>query len=59
MNRVKYSFYQHFSISKLNHTARVVSTAVIAISAQLVKTVITSGKDLNEMARVDVLYVVL
>lgn len=32
----------------------VVSRAIIAISAQLVKTVITSGKDLNERARVDV-----
>lgn len=34
--------------------ASVVSRAIIAISAQLVKTVITSGKDLNERAKVDV-----
>lgn len=34
--------------------ASVVSKAIIAISAQLVKTVITSGKDLNERAKVDV-----
>lgn len=54
MNRVNYPFYQHYNISKLNCTASVVSRAIIAISAQLVKTVITSGKDLNERARVDV-----
>lgn len=34
--------------------ASVVSKAIIAISAQLVKTVITSVKDLNERAKVDV-----
>ncbi len=54
MNSVNYCFYQHFNISKLNCTTSVVSRAIIAISAQLVKTVITSGKDLNERARVDV-----
>lgn len=43
-----------FSPSKLNCSASVVSRAIIAISAQLVKTVITSGKDLNERAKVDV-----